>query len=199
MHREERKGCPDKLDIHPSRRHLVQHFLSQQHHPSAQPQGASRLRCPSHAGGAEEGERKGGSGSLGRGTRPLISRRQTGGVSLSRQAEGSRQPSLSAVRCHRHIKCPAELLSALTQRGSNLPNRNWRGQGQGSFTSCTLLLARIAVGVSWAAWLTTAQIRRCKGLTLLEFVSWQDTTPKHFGSFKPSLGTLRSEQEREKL
>lgn len=39
----------------------------------------------------------------------------------------------------------------------------------------------------------------CKGLTLLEFISRQNKTPKHLGSLKPSLGTLRSEQEREKL
>ena len=75
-----------------------------------------------------EGERKGGSGSLGMGTSPLAGRRQTRGVSLSRRAEGSGQPLLSAVGCHRHIKQPAELLSARTQRGSILPNRNRGGK-----------------------------------------------------------------------
>lgn len=66
-------------------------------------------------------------------------------------AEGSGQPSLSAGGCHPHIKRPAELLSARTQRGSSLPNRNRGGQGQGDVTSCALLLAHIAAGVSWAA------------------------------------------------
>lgn len=38
----------------------------------------------------------------------------------------------------------------------------------------------------------------CKGLILLELVSQQDTTPKRPGSLKLNLGTLRSEQKREK-
>lgn len=80
------------------------------------------------------------------------------------------------------------------------------GQGQGDFTSCALLLARIAAGVSWAAWLMhpTESLQQpkpggCKGLILPELSSWQDTTPKCLGSLRPSLGTLGSEQEKEKL
>lgn len=130
-----------------------------------------------------------------------------GGVALSRRAEGSGQPSLSGMGCHRHINQPAELPSALTQRGSILPNRNqgWGGQGQGDFTSCALL-AHIAAGVSWAAQpvnpmesLQQPKLGGGKRLIPLELTSLQDTTPMCPGSLKPSLDTLRSEQEKEKL
>lgn len=202
VHGEEGKGCTGKLDIHPCSlggKMTPCPMLSVPPKPSICP-GAGGLRCPGHAGGVEEDEQEGGSGSLGKGTGPLSGRRQTGGVLLSRRAEGSEQPSLSGVGCHRHIKQPAELLSALAQRGSILPNRNWGGQGQGDCTSCALLLARITAGVSCAAWLTRPmeslqhpKSRGCKVLTLLELISQQDRTPKHPGSLKRSLGTLRSE------
>lgn len=146
--RKGKDALSNYISIYPSRRrHLVQHFPSHQSHcpPSPrEPVGCDALALQvqwRRARGREAEEALAGESV------PLLAGDKSEGVSLSQWAEGSRQPSLSGVGCHQHIKHPAELLSALTQRGSILPNRNRGGQGQGDFTSCTLL-AHIMASVS---------------------------------------------------
>lgn len=193
MHREQ--GHIGKLDIHPClwREKTTCPTLSVPVKPS-QRQGAGGLQCPSHAGGAEGASGRKAAEALAGGQVPLLAGdKRGGGVALSRRAEGSGQPSLSGVGCHRHINQPAELPSALTQRGSILPNRNQGqgGQGQGDFSSCALL-ARIAAGVSWAAWpvnpmesLQQPKLGGGKRLIPLKLMSLQDTTPRCPGSLNP--------------
>lgn len=153
MRGEEGKGCTGKLDIHPcslGEKKTPCPTLSVPAKPSRAPAGCDAPATQverRRASGREAAE------ALAGGQVPSLAGDKPGGVLLSWRAEGSAQPSLSGVGCHQHTKQPAELLAALTQRGSILPNRNWGGQGQGDRTSCALLLARIAAGVSWAAWL----------------------------------------------
>lgn len=138
------------------------------------PREATNPPVPVPAGGEEEDERKGAGGALAGG-------QSSAGGSFA-LPEGGRElvpRSPGWQGCRWHIKHPAELLAALAQKSSVLPNRNQGGTHAHGVVSpaAALLLARIAAWGSRAARSSPKQPRSggCKVLPLLlELIPQQD-------------------------